>query len=190
MAALSGKTSDPRGTAASPQLQNATVQFQHETDYSDGVKYKSYRHMNCSLAQTLEIIGERWTLLILRDAFFGAKRFGQFERNLGIAKNILTARLNHLVAEGILDKRESDEGAHPEYVLTQAGLELQPILLAMTHWGDRHRPNANGDRLVFVERDSGDPIRPMSVISRDGRELKPRDIRAIPGPGVSADGHR
>ncbi len=149
------------------------------------MKYKSFEHMNCSLAQTLNIIGERWTLLILRDAFFGAKRFGQFERSLGIAKNVLTTRLNMLVDEGIMEKRTSDEGAHPEYVLTEAGLELQPILLSMTHWGDKHRPHPKGDRLVFVERETGEPIRPMSVVSQDGRELEPRDVRAVPGPAVS-----
>jgi DNA-binding HxlR family transcriptional regulator len=90
------------------------------------MKYKAFDHLNCSLAQTLNIVGERWTLLILRDAFFGAKRFGQFERNLGIAKNILAARLGRLVEEGIMEKRDSDEGAHAEYVLTEAGLDLQP----------------------------------------------------------------
>ena len=148
------------------------------------MKYKSYDHMNCSLAQTLNIVGERWTLLILRDAFFGAKRFGQFERNLGVAKNILAARLNRLVEAGIMEKRASDEGAHPEYVLTEAGLDLHTILLSMTHWGDKYRANPKGDRLVFIERETGDPIRPMSIVSQDGRELRPRDIRATPGPGA------
>ncbi len=93
------------------------------------MKYKSFDHMNCSLAQTLNVIGERWTLLILRDAFFGAKRFGQFEKSLGVAKNILTSRINLLVDEGILEKRESAEGAHSEYVLTEKGWDLQPVLL-------------------------------------------------------------
>ena len=97
------------------------------------MKYKAFDHMNCSLAQTLDIIGERWTLLILRDAFFGAKRFGQFERSLGIAKNILSARLNMLIDEGIMERREATSGAHTEYVLTQKGLDLQPVLLSMTH---------------------------------------------------------
>ena len=141
--------------------------------------------MNCSLAQTLEIIGERWTLLILRDVFYGTKRFGQFERSLGIAKNILAARLRVLIDEGILEKRGSDEGSHAEYVLTEAGLELQPILLSMTHWGDKHRPNPKGDRLVFVEKDTGEPIRRMTVVSADGRELGPRDVHSTPGTGVS-----
>ena len=149
------------------------------------MKYTSYRHMNCSLAQTLEIVGERWTLLILRDAFFGAKRFGQFERSLGVAKNILASRLKLLIDEGIMEKRESEEGAHPEYVLTEAGLDLQPLLLSMTHWGDKHRPNPAGDRLVFVERDTGEPIRRMSVLSSEGRVLRPREIRATPGPGAT-----
>ena len=149
------------------------------------MKYKSFDHMNCSLAQTLNVIGERWTLLILRDVFFGAKRFGQFERSLGIAKNILNTRLKLLVDEGILDKRDSTEGAHSEYILTEAGLELQPILLSMTHWGDKHRANPNGDRVVFVERKTGQPIQRMSVASQDGRILAPRDIKATPGPGAA-----
>lgn len=153
--------------------------------YTPCMKYKSYRHMNCSLAQTLEIIGERWTLLILRDAFLGAKRFGQFERSLGIAKNILTTRLNLLVDEGILEKRAAADGSHFEYVLSKAGLELQPILLAMTHWGDKHRPNPAGKRLDFVERATGLSISRMGVRSKDGRVLKPRDIRAVPGPGLT-----
>jgi DNA-binding HxlR family transcriptional regulator len=152
------------------------------------MKYKSFGHMNCSLAQTLSVIGERWTLLILRDAFFGAKRFGQFERSLGIAKNILTARLNMLVDEGILEKRDSAEGAHPEYVLTRKGLDLQPILLAMTHWGDKYKADARGDRLVFVERASGRPIRRMSAVSEDGRSLQPRDVQARPGPALEGKG--
>ncbi len=151
------------------------------------MKYKTFDHMNCSLAQTLSIIGERWTLLILRDAFFGAKRFGQFERSLGIAKNILSARLNMLVEEGILERRESSAGAHTEYVLTERGLDLQPVLLSMTHWGDAHRPNVKGNRLVFVERENGKPIRRMNVISEDGRTLLPRDIRAVAGPALDEE---
>jgi DNA-binding HxlR family transcriptional regulator len=147
------------------------------------MKLKSFDHMNCSLAQTLDVIGERWTLLILRDAFFGRKRFEEFQKSLGIARNILTARLNRLVDEGILEKRPAEAGRF-EYVLTPRGLELQPVLLAMTHWGDRHKPNPHGARLVFVERATGAPIAPMAVHSADGRVLKPRDIKAVPGPGI------
>jgi DNA-binding HxlR family transcriptional regulator len=147
------------------------------------VKLKTFDHMNCSLAQTLDVIGERWTLLILRDAFFGAKRFHQFQSNLGIARNILTTRLNRLVDEGIIEKRRGEDD-HPQYVLTDRGLDLQPVLLSMTHWGDVHKPNPKGARLVFVERATGKPIARMSAVSRDGRPLKPREVKAVPGPAL------
>jgi DNA-binding HxlR family transcriptional regulator len=146
------------------------------------MKYKTFDHMNCSLAQTLAIIGERWTLLILRDAFFGSCRFNQFERNLGIAKNILSTRLSMLIEEGILERREASEEKRTEYVLTEQGLALQPILLSMTHWGDRYRPNPKGTRVVFVDRQEGRPIQPMTVRSEDGRALSPEEVRATPGP--------
>ena len=148
------------------------------------MKYKTFDHMNCSLAQTLNIIGERWTLLILRDAFFGSKRFSQFERSLGIAKNILSARLSMLVEEGIMERRESAEDKRAEYVLTEQGLDLQPILLSMTHWGDKHRPHPKGKRLIFVDREGGRPIQNMTARGEDGRALKPREIRATRGPGL------
>lgn len=145
------------------------------------MKYKRFDGMNCSLAQALDVVGERWTLLILRDAFFGVRRFSHFQRSLGIARNILAARLARLVAEGILEKCDSPECAHAEYRLTAAGWELQPVLLALTHWGDRHRPHPDGPRLVFVERSSGAPIRPMSAVSEDGRPLAPHEVKAVPG---------
>jgi DNA-binding HxlR family transcriptional regulator len=151
------------------------------------VKLKSFDHMNCSLAQALDVIGERWTLLILRDAFLGIRRFEQFQRDLGIARNILAARLSRLVDEGILERRPTEDSRH-EYVLTDRGLDLQPVLLAMTHWGDRHKPNPKGDRVVFVERATGEPIAPMAVRSHDGRTLGPRDIKAVPGPGLQPAG--
>jgi DNA-binding HxlR family transcriptional regulator len=152
------------------------------------VKLKTFDHMNCSLAQTLDVIGERWTLLILRDAFFGSTRFQQFEANLGIAKNILTTRLNRLVEDGILEKRPGAEGERHEYVLTEKGLDLQPVLLAMTHWGDVHKPHPKGLRFLFVERATGKPIARMGVMTRDGRRLKPRQVKAIPGPALEGSG--
>lgn len=148
------------------------------------MKYKRFDQMNCSLAKTLDVIGERWTLLILRDAFLGVKRFGHFQRNLGIAKNILAARLNRLVEEGILEKCDSPECAHAEYRLTEAGRDLQPVLLAMVHWGDKHKPHPDGARLLFVDRRSGKPIRPMSAVSHDGRSLEAAEIEAVAGPAL------
>lgn len=149
------------------------------------MKLKSFDHMNCSLAQTVEAIGERWTLLILREAFFGKKRFEEFQKGLGIARNILTTRLNRLVEQEILVKRPVEAGRF-EYVLTQRGLDLQPVLLAMTQWGDRHKPHPKGKRVVFVERATGKPIAPMAVRSADGRVLSARDVKATPGPGATS----
>ena len=148
------------------------------------MKYKKFDQMNCSLAQTLDIIGERWTLLILRDAFLGARKFTQFQENLDIARNILTTRLNRLVEEGIFEKNAATEGGHADYRLTNKGLALQPVLLSMTHWGDEFKANPKGARLTFVERDTELPIRQMSAISEDGRSLLPREIKAVTGPAL------
>ena len=145
--------------------------------------------MNCSLAQTLGVIGERWTLLIVRDAFFGIRRFDQFQRDLGIARNILAIRLSRLVDEGILERRPTDDSRH-EYVLTDKGLDLHPVLLAMIHWGDRYEPNPQGDRVVCVERATGTPIAPMAVRSHDGRPRGPGDRKAVPGPGLQRSPER
>ena len=133
------------------------------------MKYKKFDQMNCSLAQALDVIGERWTLLILRDAFLGARKFGQFQGSLGIARNILSSRLKRLIDEGVFEKTTTTGGGHAEYRLTNKGLALQPVLLSMTHWGDEFKPGPKGSRLTFVERDTGLPIRPMSAISQDGR---------------------
>ena len=140
--------------------------------------------MNCSLAQTLEVIGERWTLLILRDAFFGVRRFDDFQSDLGIARNILAARLKRLVDEGILERR-SGEGGRGEYALTERGLDLQPVLLSMTHWGDKHKPHPKGKRVVFVDRATNQPIAPMSARAADGRALAPREIKGVAGPALA-----
>ena len=149
------------------------------------MKLKSFDTMNCSLALALalEVVGERWTLLILREVFLGRKRFDDFRKHLGIARNILSARLNRLVGEGIFERWLAGTGRF-EYVVTQKGLDVQPVMLAMVHWGDEYAPHAQGLRLIFVEAATGQPIAPMAVRNRDGRVLKPREIRATPGPGL------
>lgn len=145
--------------------------------------------MNCSLAQTLNIIGERWTLLILREAFFGVKKFSRFHENLDIARNVLTHRLSSLVQHGILDRVQSTPNGHAEYQLTQKGLDLQPILIAMNHWGDKYVPHPRGKRLEFVERETGKPIRRTAIWSQDGNALNAKDITAVPGPGLGSEQH-
>lgn len=146
------------------------------------MKYKSFAHMNCSVAQTLEVIGERWTLLILRDAFRGVRRFEEFLAT-GMSRNVLTERLKRLVDEEILAKRPID-GKSSEYVLTKKGTDLQPVLLAITHWGDKYKANPKGVRTVFIEKDTGKAIAPMAPYSADGRALKPTDIGIKAGPGM------
>ena len=146
------------------------------------MKLKTFEHFNCSLAQTLSVIGEHWTMLIIRDAFFGLRRFDQFHNSLGIARNMLSDRLKKLVQAGILEKSEGP--GHPEYRLTEKGLALQPIMVAMTHWGDTYMPHPEGTRFTFVDRKDGEPIKPVGIYAADGRLLKPKEIRALPGPGL------
>jgi DNA-binding HxlR family transcriptional regulator len=97
-----------------------------------------FSEMDCSIARTLEVIGERWSLLIVRDAYYGVRRFDDFRADLGIARNVLTDRLNTLVAQGVFERRQYHERpARYEYVLTDKGRELLPVILTMMRWGDR-----------------------------------------------------
>lgn len=146
------------------------------------MKLKSFEQFNCSIAQTLSVIGEHWTLLIIRDAFFGLTRFDQFHKSLGISRNVLTLRLKKLVDEGVLEK--SDGPGHPEYQLSEKGLALHPILIAMTQWGEQHMPNPAGERIVFMDRQSGKRIKQLSMYADDGRLLGYGDLQVQFGPGV------
>lgn len=144
---------------------------------------RTFAQMNCSLAQTLDVIGDRWTLLILRDAFFGVSHFGDFQKRLGIARNILSTRLEHLVVEGVLTK-VGGRSRRTTYELTEKGSDLVPILLAIAHWGDKYRPNPKGPRLIITDRHSGKPIQRMTIRAVEGHELKPGDLGMRRGPGL------
>lgn len=136
------------------------------------------------MAQALDAIGERWSLLILREAFYGRTRFSQFLRELGISKNILTARLNHLVEQGLLEKRPATETAHTEYVLTESGRALRTVIISLIHWGDEFRPHPKGNRFDFVHSETNTPIRKMSIYTEDGLEVTPGKVKVVPGPGA------
>ena len=151
------------------------------------MKRRDFDHLNCSLAQTLSVIGEHWTLLIIRDAFMGLRRFDDFQKDLGIARNVLSERLKRLVNEEVREKTPGEKG-FPEYHLTAKGLALQPILISMTHWGDKHRPNPKGRRLIFLDRKNRKPIQTMTVRAHDDRRLKPKDITVKRGPGHRSSG--
>jgi DNA-binding HxlR family transcriptional regulator len=150
------------------------------------MKHKSFSDMNCSLAQTLEVIGERWTLLIIRDAFLGLSRFEDFQNDLGVARNILTARLKRLVDQGILTRQPvTEKGRRYHYFLTQKGQDLLGIVLAYTHWGDKWLANKKGVRLVFTEKATGKAVEPMRVRSKAGTPLTIDQLDVKAGPGGS-----
>lgn len=147
---------------------------------------KNIDSLNCSLANALNLIGEWWTILILREAFFGTCRFEDFQQYLGIARNILTARLNKLCDSGILERRPIKEGAkRHEYKLTKMGRDLYPTLITLTQWGDRWLHATDGAPVKFIERSTGEEISDVVIRAKDGRELKAHDLALIPGPGAT-----
>jgi Predicted transcriptional regulators len=115
----------------------------------------------CPIARSLDVLGEKWTLLVVRDALAGSTRFGQFQASLGIPRDVLAARLATLVEGGVLDRRSyREEGSRTrdEYVLTDAGRELAVVLLALGDWADRHRPSERAANLTFVDADTGERV--------------------------------
>ena len=145
------------------------------------MRWDSVRDLNCSVARTLSIVGERWTMLILRDAFLGQRRFDEFQRGTGIARNILSSRLRELVANGILERGPGEgDGARVEYRLTRKGLDLYPVLVSMLKWGDTWLADESGPPLTLVHRTCGAKTAPKMVCSECGANIAARDMVAIP----------
>lgn len=141
---------------------------------------RRYDGQVCSAARTLEIVGERWSLLIVRDAMFrGVTRFTEFQRSLGIAPGILAKRLSEFVEAGILESRPGGAGGHAEYVLTSKGLELQPIVLALTEWGDRWAA-PDGPPATFEHQDCGGQVTLKTECARCGERPQPATVQAVP----------
>jgi DNA-binding HxlR family transcriptional regulator len=139
----------------------------------------------CSAARALSEIGERWTLLILREAFYGTQRFTDFQQRLGIARNILSARLNKLVKNGILTRDRAAGRGNPQlYRLTEKGRDALPSFIALMQWGDRWIAGAAGAPILIVEAATGEEIAPLVIRARNGRPLAPREMRVVPGPGA------
>ena len=144
--------------------------------------------INCGVGQALEAVGDWWSLMIVRDAFGGACRFGDFEKSLGIAKNILTTRLDHLVAHGIFEKLDvGSEGTRFEYRLTDKGEALLPVLVTLREWADEWVFGPGNEPLLMLDRRTGKRIPKMRVRARDGRPVSRRDLCPVPGPGASQD---
>jgi DNA-binding HxlR family transcriptional regulator len=145
---------------------------------------RTYAGQNCSIARTLELVGERWTMLVLREAFLGRRRFDEYAERLGIARNVLSARLAHLVEEGVLERvRYQERPERFEYRLTAKGLDLWPVLFALLHYGDRHYA-PDGPPMVLTHRGCGGELTDRRVCRRCGAELERGDVEARSGPGA------
>ena len=146
-----------------------------------------FDQMNCGIAQALEILGDWWTLLIVRDAFFGIRRFSDFQAELGIAKNILSDRLQRLVDHQILERREAGaSGSRFEYHLTDKGEALLPVLTTLREWSDEWVYGEGNEPVVITHRATGRTLPKLRLRDRNGRPLGRRDLRTEAGPGANA----
>jgi DNA-binding HxlR family transcriptional regulator len=148
-----------------------------------GMERKSFADMSCSVAQCLEVVGEWWSMLILRDAFLGITRFDDFQARLGISRNVLNQRLTHLVEADVLRKVPYSE--HPpryDYKLTPKGRDLWPVITAMRQWGDKYAAPI-GPPIQVIHKGCGHVSDAVMICSSCGERLGPRDVQAVPGPG-------
>ena len=146
-----------------------------------------YQTSNCSIARSLQVLGEKWTLLILRESFYGATRFEQFHRVLNCPRNLLSERLTRLVEEEILERseyREPGSRARMEYRMTDKGRELMPILLALREWGDRYLADPEGPPVLARHAGCGKELR-LALTCTGGHEATgPEDVQLVDGPGA------
>ena len=146
-----------------------------------------YTDENCTIRGTLEIVGEKWSLLVLREAFFGIRRFDDFHRVLGCARNLLSDRLAKLVDHGVLQRvayQEPGKRSRHEYHLTEKGLDLQPALVALMQWGDRYAASPAGPQALLTHRDCGEPIGLELVCAAGHTVESAREVTPLPGPGA------
>jgi DNA-binding HxlR family transcriptional regulator len=147
-----------------------------------------YRTQVCSIAGALEVVGERWSLLIVRDVFLGLRRFDQIQANLGIARNVLQARLTRLIEQGVLERRLYQERPERyEYLLTEKGLGLWPALVALMQWGDSYAAPPAGPAVVIEHRGCGGAVDQHRSCEACGARVSVRQARALPGPGAGPD---
>ena len=146
----------------------------------------TYDGQNCSIARSLELLGERWTLLVIREAFLGTRRFEGFTERLDIARNVLTTRLTRLVDEGVLEKvRYQERPARFEYRLTEKGVDLWPVIVALLQYGDRYYA-PDGPPVILRHRDCGGEIDSHRYCSKCGERLSARDSMATAGAPAPA----
>jgi DNA-binding HxlR family transcriptional regulator len=149
--------------------------------YDSAMLGKTYEAEVCSIARALEVVGERWSVLIVRNALFaGSTRFSDFQRSLGIATNILKSRLDGFVDAGIMRREQH------EYLLTEKGRDLAPALIALTEWGDRWAA-PEGPPIRYIHAACGSGVHHEVVCATCGRVEDPAEVQALPGPGMPAD---
>jgi DNA-binding HxlR family transcriptional regulator len=142
---------------------------------------------NCSVARALEVLGDWWTLLVVREAFVGTRRFADFEANLGVSKNVLTARLAHLVDHGVLARVDAGvHGTRYEYELTAMGKDLITVMTALRQWGDRWIFGDGKEPMIVADRRTGRPIPRLLLRDEAGEPLRGKDLEMRPGPGANA----
>ncbi|MNX89452.1 putative HTH-type transcriptional regulator YybR [compost metagenome] len=134
----------------------------------------------CPVARTLEAIGDRWSLMIIRDAFDDIRRFSEFQKSLGVARNILASRLKTLVEVGVFDVQPASDGsAYKEYVLTEKGREIFPVVVSMRQWGERFLFTGDETRSVLLDNEYGQSLMPIEVRSSSGQKLGPSDCHRV-----------
>jgi DNA-binding HxlR family transcriptional regulator len=151
------------------------------------MRWTDFDSGTCSVARTVEVLGDRWTVLVLRDVFNGVRRFDDLQRHLGVARDVLTKRLAALVADGVLDRvpyRDPGSRTRYEYRLTPAGRELRPVLIALIEWGDRHRAGPQGPPLEVVHTECGTPVHVVLECGAGHRIAAETRLALRPGPGA------
>lgn len=149
------------------------------------MKWEDINTQICSIARTLSVVGDRWTLLIIRDVFMGLRRFSEIQSSLEITKHRLSDRLNKLQQDGIIEKRSVDPTKKRfEYFLTKKGLDLYPVLISLVQWGDRWESGQDGEPVRFRHSVCGELMRPHYCCDQCGAALNSSDIENCPGPAI------
>jgi len=145
----------------------------------------NFSDMACSIARTLDVIGEPWSPLVLRDIWAGFTRFEQIQADLGISRKVLTERLNHLVENGVLERRPYDNRPRYEYVLTEKGTELLDMLMAMAGWGDRWLAGETGPPVLYRHHTCGEIAKATLQCAHCGEPMHGGNVDLLPGPGAA-----
>ncbi|MET3924030.1 helix-turn-helix domain-containing protein [Devosia sp. 2618] len=144
------------------------------------VKRISFGNVDCPVARALDVIGDWWSLLIIRDALDGARRFGEFQNGLGIAKGMLSTRLRNLVESGVLEMAPASDGsAYREYALTEKGRGLFLVIVALRQWGEDHLYQINEPRSLLVETETGAQVARLELQAQTGRPMTWSDTRVV-----------